>query len=479
MEGLAVTPDIITYVMIHTFLDPEVQRYCLDKLRPEFFIGPGEQPFQLLWRTVLDYYREYQQFPKTADVQVLITSRLGQAHYYPEGILNPINRILDIVDEENGENLNRAYALDLAKLIVARYFKETLKENLIRSNGDDAAFSRLIEEHYQRFKSHTNYAALDVNPYVPRDLSELLDRGSSVPYNIPFIDAVMGGGCRTGEVYCLLGPTGGGKSLLALQLVTDQSYYFHINNLADINVFFTYELTRSETYIRAYAQLMDVPPQKIEAVAQQKLSFTEEEGRRYDLANHILQDHLWIVDFSMPDPKAGITRAGSLHDVVNYLQTLQERFRRPIRSVVLDWAGIIVEREITLKNQDISRLRSSELTSFVQRVKDMIAGPFSCSVWVVHQLSGDMTNKPPHMPMHHSNAQWCKSFANNATYAMCLGNIDPNHNVMTFNCSKARRSRREPVKLLKITDSLRFVEVTHLYTVDKLFGIQPVSRSGV
>jgi len=476
MEGLAVTPEVVRFVLVHAFLDGEVQRFCIRNLKPEFLMTAEEQPYRILWNCVSEYYSQHNRMPNTAEIGVLVNSRLAQAHFPVEFVLREIDPILELVEENPREELNQQTAIQLAKLIISRYYKEDFKEKLVRSNGDDAAFGKLFEEQYRQFKESTSYSTFRVEPYVPATLGELLDSGTSVPYNLPFVDAVMGGGCRQNEVYCLLGPTGGGKSLLSLQLVTEQSIYFHTGNLSPINVFFTYELSRADTMMRAYAQITEVALERLESIAQGRDQFTQEEAARYDLANHLLLDHFRIVDFSGTDPASSDAGIGTLMDAAEYLRKLQEFTGRPIGSVILDWAGLIVEREAIFKNLDITRTRVSELTSFVQRAKDIIAGPFSCSVWAVHQLAGEVTNKPAHVAMHHSQAQWCKGFANNAVYAMCLGNTDPDYRVMTFNCSKARRSKREPLRLLQISDSLRFVDVTNRYTVDKLYGIQPRDR---
>ncbi len=442
-------------------------------LKPEYFIGPGEEAYGILWNCVQEYYSAHNRMPITAELSTIVSSRLHQAHYPVEVIIEQLSPLFDIIEENPTQDLNRSTAVTLAKLIVSRYFKEHLKEQLVRCNGDDAAFEKIFSEQYQQYKASTVFCTQSVEPYVPPSLSSLLDSGVSVPYNLPFIDAVMGGGCRQNEVYCLLGPTGGGKSLLSLQLITEQSLYFHVENLQPINIYVTYELCRSETLLRAYAQITDVAVDRLERVATGEDQFTEEENQRYELANHLLYDHFRVVDFSGRDPESAEAEAGTLNDVSDYIRKVQEHTGRPIGTVIIDWAGLVVEREAAYKNQDITRTRVSELTGFVQRCKDLIAGPFSCSVWAVHQLAGEVTSKPAHVAAHHSQAQWCKSFANNAVYAMCLGTTDPDYRVMTFNCSKSRRSKREPVRLVQISDSLRLVDVTDRYVVDKLYGITP------
>jgi len=471
MQGLGVDLSVIKYVLIHALADNEVQRFCIRGLKPEHFILPEEKPFAVLWRVFLDYFEEFNRPPDVTTLTVLISSRLQQAHVYPEFVLDQVEDILQIVETVSPTELNRACAIDLAKLIIARYFKDTMSERLTKMNGDDTAFVKFLDDIYAQFKTSTRFSAYPVDPEAP-ELTTLIEEFETTPHRISFIDDLMGGGCRANEVYCLLGPTGGGKSLLSLQLVTEQATYFYTERLNFINVYFTYELSKRDTIIRAYAQTTNLPLQRLEQLARNQDTFTEEEQRRYELARDILRNCYRIVDFSGSDPATvDATNGGDLHEVVDYLLKLQETTGRKICTVVLDWAGIIVEREAMLHNKDISRVRVSELTSFVQRVKDLIAGPLNCSVWAVHQLAGEVSNKPPHIPTHHSQAQWCRSFANNAVYAFCLGPQDSDTRVMTLNCSKSRRSRRIAPRLIQNNDALRFVDVSDQYVLDKLYGI--------
>jgi len=471
MQGLGVNLGVIKYVLIHALVDNEVQRFCVRSLKPEHFILPEEKPYAVLWRVFLDYFEDYGRAPDLTTLNVFLSSRLQQAHVAPEIILDHLEEIFQIAETVTPEELNREAALELAKIIIARYFKDTMHERLNRMNGDDTAFASFLDEIYSQFKTSTRFSSYSVEPDAP-ELTSLVEEFETTPYRINFIDSVMGGGCRENEVYCLLGPTGGGKSLLGLQLVTEQATHFYVENINSINVYFTYELCKRDTLVRAYAQTTSIPLERLEQIARQEDHFTEDERRRYNIAREVLRNCYRIVDFSGSDPSTSDTaNGGDLYEVVDYLMKLQDTTGRKLCTVVLDWAGLIVEREAVLANKDITKVRVSELTSFVQRVKELIAGPLQCSVWVVHQLSGEATNKAPHVPAHHSQAHWCRSFANNAVYAMCLGVQDNETRVMTFNCSKSRRSRKIAPKLIQINDALRFIDVSDQYIVDRIYGI--------
>ncbi len=106
---------------------------------------------------------------------------------------------------------------------------------------------------------------------------------------------------------------------------------------------------------------------------------------------------------------------------------------------------------------------------------DKICREFNCTTWVAHQLAGSALKTSRSRPTH-SDADWCKSFANYAYYAFVLCNPDKATGVIPFRCTKARRSEQLPDKLLKIRSDMKLIDVSNRYRDDEFQGIVEVDN---
>ena len=160
-----------------------------------------------------------------------------------------------------------------------------------------------------------------------------------------------------------------------------------------------------------------------------------------------MNKYLALVDYH--DPKNG--GRGHVTEVRQKLAALQQKRGLPIRAVFLDWAGEMIHNYLmaTYGKVEPGSL-ALELTGLIGRCKTELAVPFNCTVWVSHQVAGRFTSLPPARRPHHSEAQWCTSFADRAWFAFCLGNKDIEHSVCQFVASKTRHGESGPPALLKI-----------------------------
>jgi len=154
------------------------------------------------------------------------------------------------------------------------------------------------------------------------------------------------------------------------------------------------------------------------------------------------------VDFSSSPTSEGGN--GHINEVVYKLDQLQNDYGMPINKVILDWAGVAVDRYMEVDNNTEKTTKTQELGKYVRRVHDQITTQFGCTAWVMHQLRGQVSRTAPGIPLQHTDAEWCSGFAQSAWTALVLGTKDNVQNLCSLNASKTRQSAGKQSQIMYI-----------------------------
>lgn len=385
------------------------------------------------------------------------------------------------------EVTNRAFSRELLR----RFANErTIVEPLRRVMNP--AFNQGVPENLGEFLTVINaqQARLSTLNSVPEVMMAPTIGTSLVSSNVfrktgvPFIDEVLGGE-RVGDCNGLIGPTGGGKTTLAVHMAVSsarQSWAEAYETRTDpgLVVFVTAEEAAIKLRPRILSAFLSIPRTKLDTLSdwgqltqpgkldpyeiamQKDQEYKLSEIERYELYAPQLNSAIRVLDLSGSDafPNAG---SGGIDEIVSYLS----RYQQPIRSVYIDYAGILCERLMAAKNLDEKNYRYL-LKTFGDRCRQEIAARFGCTAWVLHQLKGAMGKSMPTKLMHHSDAGESADFANNMTVCGCLGVADPFTGCRRLNWSKCRYLPNDKITppTLRINDHFAIMEdVTRLFTV--------------
>lgn len=453
-------------------------------IRPEFFDNKFETDLQLVFVSFKEYLLQYKSIPDQPVIERYVKSKLENANWSPDSVNSVFNVIKEVCELIPLESVTPEITESIYRHLINRYFSLRCRENLSPLLGD--RFRLTFESLYKHYASLFEVGGYPVSNHIPEDIRELFPVQGFHSTGISFFDEMMSGGCCDKETYVLLGPTGGKKSLLSLQLCTARGELAYYNNYDEINVYFSYELPKNDIILRAISQAAKIPPFRLREIglsdgkpSTEPQPYEEElfrysstdyicEADRFDLARTFLQRHCRFVDYSGNIVNGKSYGSGGLQEVSNYLKLLEDKTGSRIRFVVLDWAGAAVRRELEGLNRNEPKNIINGLYGYVQRAFELIAGPHECSVWVVHQLSGNALSKSSKAlkAIHHSEAQWCHSFADYAWYAFVLSMEDKEYRIQVLNCSKSRRSDSVKPKLVQLTPFLTLKDVTSLFCFD-------------
>lgn len=460
---------------------PSVYMAARDRLETDLF-APDEARYALLWRasvkaadahngklpTAADTAKELVAVNIAAEIQTDTSKRyytplVEKAVLGDDGLLDSVFALPADVEMEN-----TGYDL-LVRFMTERKIADPIRRALsgltqTETMKDSVAFVEAIE------KNAHDIAGIRVNPQ-----SELIIDGDFLPpgpkissTKVAAIDELLNGGQAPQECYVLLGPSSGGKSCLGAQIAlegadtqaalaaevgSDQAGYWY---------YFSWELNERQIRARLYGHGARIHADsfKEDAVTRTRVplstaadlstlkpyeydSFVNSPGnpmrgeleRLAAFKQRFSHGRFKLVDYSGTYPGCGL---GEVPEVVRHLSKEVSRGRK-ISGIVIDYAGIAVQRHIAARGLRPDS-EYSMLSQFVDRVRSKICIPFDCTAWVLHQLHGDSARRSSGGAGHHSEARGCRNFADNADFGLQMSNYDKATGLMTLSCTKHRRA---------------------------------------
>lgn len=437
-----------------------------------------EQVFLVLFSALRDLYNEY----RTVTKEMLLT-RLGSWLETGQVGLNP-QEIVFLFGADEGQGLiDEAFDLPLPdaagqraekqflegvlkRFMNVRFIKPQLQSILNRATEDavPAQIKNLLER-FGRVAQRVDHIGTPTtnSAAMPTFGAPIILPPPAVTTGLPWIDQYVGG-VRPGDVIGVLGPYAGGKTtILATMAVRMAELYANLgeNKLA---VFVGYEdgaermgplfwsaAARIDRNLftsageRFWAELSDRNQLKdydrnLPENRNGEIMFGERE--RWEAAMHWFNRHFVFLDFSYNESTGG-RGAGGVAEIKAALERLAEERGMEIGFVCVDYAGILVEREISASGNTRAMTEQNAITRPIKKVPDelrtTIAVPLRCTVVLAHQLApGECKKIKPFQYISHLDASGSKSFAENVHSCMCINMRDVSTLVSTIYWSKIR-----------------------------------------
>lgn len=312
---------------------------------------------------------------------------------------------------------------------------------------------------------------------------------------IPWIDQYTGG-IRPGDVMGVLGPYSGGKTTVLTTAVVRMAELYANQGTNKLSVFIGYEdgSERMNALLWSAAARIDRNlfstagtgfwdslstreslkdyDRNLPENRNGEIMFGERE--RWENSMVWFNRHCVFLDFSS-NAATGGRGAGGVAEIRAALDRLMEERGMEIGFVAVDYAGILVERELGAKGDVSARTEQSAITRPIKQVPDtlriQVAKGLNCTVMLAHQLApGECKKVQPFQYISHLDASGAKSFAENLHSCMCINTRDISTLVSTINWSKIRLGLPPcgtPHGLIRMDDNLVDVHlVNDLYVAD-------------
>lgn len=309
---------------------------------------------------------------------------------------------------------------------------------------------------------------------------------------VNFLDKALNGGQAPGEVYGVLGAYASGKTMLAVQIacqsarVQAEMHRLDKNYIPKRSFIFHYEATHDEMMSRIISHICEISweelldfdlnrlssldgpifpkPYEIERwnhAYKSKDGTFQAERERLESRMSLYQDYIHLVDMSgtEDDSKRG---AGYIYEIANILNQHVVKNNIPIGCVIIDYAGLCCKRYIAANNMKTESLRHL-IGDFGYLCRQLIAVPFSCPVWIFHQLAAASNKKTFNSLQHHADAAEAKNFAENLVFCFNLGVPHPQYRTILMTDTKPRRSVQLKPMFLWVNGQYQVIEEASPY----------------
>lgn len=287
-------------------------------------------------------------------------------------------------------------------------------------------------------------------------MNKLNQRSPVVPCGIPFLDRFLDGGMLPGETYGILGPTGVGKTMLAVQIAVEAARRAAEAAPDQLSYLFSFETDKADLQIRTMCYAARIHQQSFcESAGQfsrrgalrpyEKQLFAKDiadgrdppgEKERLEQVLPWIKRHLRLVDCT----GTGKATRGPIPYMLDHLdKELPGSGCRP-GCICIDHVDAACRGHL-LAGPPGSLLQLPHMIgSFAEECRHRLAEQYDCPVWLVHFLKGTVAQRSPAAVLHHSMTLHGPRFANGLTYAFVMGEKDRESHCCMMRCTKARRS---------------------------------------
>lgn len=263
-----------------------------------------------------------------------------------------------------------------------------------------------------------------------RSVEDLMVYHERIPIGVNFIDRASGGGGRAKEVWCILGSSGGGKTMLTVQICAAQAL------MGRYAVWATYEQAmEGDLTERLVANIIGGGLSNLRDKNFNDLS--EEDRKKYWATIAGLDDKLITYDMTKaePDPLDQKYDRGVYAVWQNVKK--EKAAGRDVKIVIIDWLGELIMMLAGDKNLDAERQYRAIGQQQIALARQM-AKEENVLVIFFHQLRTQVQDAKPTYKPTKADAYNMKSIAYNMDLMFAFGNRDKN-NVAYFLSVKSRK----------------------------------------
>ena len=452
-----VTYDELCILMTHLVRCEEVLQAAMGRVRDEDF-SAAELPFRLLWQITRDFYRAHRRMPPQEYLRVQVQTACSKSPTLNQA--PTIESILKMVD-----------FMFVWKELIPTYAQDVLWSFLwqrqVGSKILAAAEKGYCDEPmWNEIAASARAATVDMAPDImPFSIEDGLKVGVP-PRNetgVQFLDLMLNGGTRPGELHGFLAVSGGGKTTISHQLG------IHCALKKQHAIIMSYEQpVDHEYFVPVYACATKILREKWERITSpDKIAdvLTVEEQDIFHSRCENINKYLHYVDMSGTNDRAGY---GGVTEIDAKLEFLKQKIGAPIHMFVVDWFWPLVLRHYD--TAPVSFGKKLDIRVYAQGVTDelkRVAGHHMAWCWLTHQLAPKEGQKKRHMSFE--DAAELKSFAWFMNGCFCLSKFDK-AGIASLDFSKAR-NQKTSTKLLQLQgDIATFKEISNDMQFDKAEG---------
>jgi hypothetical protein len=424
------------YMMAHLLRNSEVTRIAIDRVEVNDFNAQTERDWQLMWAISREFYKQHGVMPP-------------QLYLAGEGKKR-------LVDDFSGQGAAEEFDIKVATVFAADelrpdWGKELITEFLTRRRIDEKlrdAYEKNLPmkqrlhmwDQCREEKAKCEFtSSAEVSPFA--DFTKAcVGVAPKKLLGIPFLDELMFGGYRPGELCGFLSPSGGGKTTMANQILIESA------RRERKALMLTYEQPLdNEYFIPVYAAATRIGRDiwdKMPEGADVTQFLNEAQLNTFKDACGVIGKNLHYIDMSGSKSRDG---SGGIKEIEDKIIYTKEKLGG-LDIVVLDWFWTIITRSYETMKLGYGKHLDIRVYAqgFLSDLKAVVAkhGVFC---WLPHQANPNEAKKSKKLSFE--DAAELKSFAWYMNGCFCLNKLDEPDQTAPLMYSKARTAKPDSCML--------------------------------
>jgi len=286
--------------------------------------------------------------------------------------------------------------------------------------------------------------------YTPlRNIDELAKYEPRIPTGINWLDDISSGGGREGELWLVLGPSGGGKSMWTVHYACSQAL------MGNYTVWCSYEQSlEGDLAERIIANVTDESLDKIRDKGFNNLE--EDIQRKFWASVAGADDKLVVMDMTKKEynPSLDPRDNGGMYSVWQEVKKLKAEGKQ-IKTVVIDWVGAMMSVIASLTGRELESAFQFMAQAEIDIARRMVKEEHLMVIFLHQTDTKSQHARPTYIP-DKTCALNMKTMANFMDLVITLSNRD-NHNVLWMSAVKSRKGNPISRTVRLIGDKCKFV----------------------
>lgn len=450
MVSIIDQPQFPKLLVAHMLRSQQFVEKISPTLEAKVFDRDDERWLQLIWTVILSWWEQHRALVPRDFLEAELSARISKdPTFMSDTEYAELKSILDYVYSLDEAQLNSDSMVGQIQLFLDSRVVRPAAEALAQAQSGkdfDERMAKLQQAHsVSRISTGKVADIFTPGTFASADTTR-------IPSGVHYIDTLLCGGWRTGEVVGLLGPFGGGKTTMAVQALVEFARAKHHS------MYLSYELDIvPELSNRMYGVMAGIPMHRLVNLKPEQVR--DDDKKKIYAAQEKFGQYMHVVDMKSGGTNVG---GGGAAEIAAMLREHHKRGQH-IDLVVVDQYLPMINRYMAAKNigEDSKRLvMQSMVMDFMS-----IAQPsqMNCAFLLLHQSNTEVTYRNPTVKPVAGDSAECKSWPFWMSACMALGRMDDN-NVCWLTSIKMRGGPRDSVIVRLMGDDWLFLYTDGRYT---------------